>query len=348
MTTTVFEEFFEKFVERVKGTGPILVIVDGHLSHTSLKTVDLAIKNDITILKLPPHCTDLLQPLDVACFSPLKRYYDSELFKYTQSTGGRQNLRKDLFVKLLCSVWNKGLSKENVIAGFKATGIHPVDSTKYKVTRLDKLKLKTYNDWVANGKPTNSNNEPALPTGNTQNLEMLPPPAPHDDVNIGASTSCAISQQSGARASASSTASGSNTQKSQGRDSRETVPVSPEVLGNFSKQKLISELLTTSGNEAYEDLVDALMNRGESEMLSFFQCLNSRIFKHGMNVAPTSIEAILHSRGRSATPLTKKRRNISMQAQIITDEEYANKITELNQPKQNPKKAIESYKQGKF
>ena len=139
MTTTVFEEFFEKFVERVKGTGPILVIVDGHLSHTSLKTVDLAIKNDITILKLPPHCTDLLQPLDVACFSPLKRYYDSELFKYTQSTGGRQNLRKDLFVKLLCSVWNKGLSKENVIAGFKATGIHPVDSTKYKVTRLDKL-----------------------------------------------------------------------------------------------------------------------------------------------------------------------------------------------------------------
>lgn len=110
MNTTVFEEYFENFVEQVKDKGPILVILDGHLSHTSLKTAQLAMENDITILKLPPHCTDLLQPLDVSCFAPLKSYYEKELLRFTQSTGGRDNLRKDLFVEMLSSVWNEGLS----------------------------------------------------------------------------------------------------------------------------------------------------------------------------------------------------------------------------------------------
>ena len=110
MTTAVFEQCFESFVEKVKDKTPIILILDGHLSHTSFKTCDLARKNDITILKLPPHCTDLLQPLDVACFAPLKSYYDSELLKFTQSTGGHANLRKDLFVQLLSSVWDRGLS----------------------------------------------------------------------------------------------------------------------------------------------------------------------------------------------------------------------------------------------
>lgn len=113
MTTIVFEEYFKKFVEKVKDKGPILVLLDGHLSHTSLKTSKLAMDNNITILKLPPHCTDLLQPLDVSCFGPLKTYYDAKLSEFTQSTGGRQNLTKDLFVKMLCSssVWEKGLSE---------------------------------------------------------------------------------------------------------------------------------------------------------------------------------------------------------------------------------------------
>ena len=131
MTSSVFEDFFESFVETTKDKRPLLVLLDGHLSHTTLATVELAAKNDITIRKLPPHCMDLLQPLDVACFSPLKSYYDTKLMEFMQSTGGRESLRKHLFVNMLCSVWREGLSEKNVVAGFRATGIHPIDRSKY-------------------------------------------------------------------------------------------------------------------------------------------------------------------------------------------------------------------------
>ncbi|CAF3744594.1 unnamed protein product [Rotaria socialis] len=67
MTAKVFEQFFSKFIEHTKDCRPTLLILDGHLSHTSMNVLDMAEKNEISILKLPAHCTDLLQPLDVAC-----------------------------------------------------------------------------------------------------------------------------------------------------------------------------------------------------------------------------------------------------------------------------------------
>ena len=162
MTSAIFEDFFKRFAEKTAGTRPLLLILDGHLSHTTLKTVELAIKEHITILKLPPHCTDLLQPLDVACFSPLKSKYESELTEFVHKTAAREPVRKAGFVNMLCRVWNQGLSADNVKAGFRATGIVPMDKSKYSVNRLDPIKLETYKKWVNNGKPRNDNNEPIL------------------------------------------------------------------------------------------------------------------------------------------------------------------------------------------
>lgn len=306
MTTSVFEDFFESFVEVVKGRGPILVVLDGHLSHTSLRTVDLAVKNNITILKLPPHCTDLLQPLDVACFAPLKSYYDSKLLEYTQSTGGRENLRKDLFVNMLCSVWNTGLSKENIVAGFRATGIHPLDRVKYNTSRLDTIKLKTYDDWVSAGKPTDDDDQPILPTARTQSLDIPPPPAPEDDETPAASTPTASTPK---RTATASTSTDSQTAPSQ-------------ELKKYTDQQLVDELLS----------------RDEAALSLFFKCLVSSISQHGKKLPPASIEAVLHSRGRRATPLTKKRRVIPMSCSVITDEKCRQKIAEMNESKARPRK----------
>lgn len=70
MISCIFEDFFKSFTEKTAGTRPLLLILDGHLSHTSLKTVELTEQENITILKLPPHSTDLLQQLDVAMLCP--------------------------------------------------------------------------------------------------------------------------------------------------------------------------------------------------------------------------------------------------------------------------------------
>ena len=68
----VFHGWLVKFAQYVKKR-PLLLIVDGHVSHVSTNVIKIAMDKDITLLKLPLHTTDLLQPLDVACFAPLKK-----------------------------------------------------------------------------------------------------------------------------------------------------------------------------------------------------------------------------------------------------------------------------------
>ncbi|KAJ8874673.1 hypothetical protein PR048_025539, partial [Dryococelus australis] len=51
------EEVFYKF--------PALLKRDGHLSHVGIKLIEKTVEMNIVILKLPPHTSNLLQPLDV-------------------------------------------------------------------------------------------------------------------------------------------------------------------------------------------------------------------------------------------------------------------------------------------
>ena len=90
------------------------MIFDGHLSHLMIDIVLLAKKENISFLKLPAHCTDLLQPLDVAVFSSLKSHYEQELTNHVHSTLGTQPLSKALFTNFLSRVWLKGLSEYNI------------------------------------------------------------------------------------------------------------------------------------------------------------------------------------------------------------------------------------------
>ena len=66
---------------------PLLLIFDGHLTHFSLEVIEKARREDITLLKLLPHVTDILQPLDVACFGPLKRMWEKVLKEWINEFG---------------------------------------------------------------------------------------------------------------------------------------------------------------------------------------------------------------------------------------------------------------------
>ena len=72
MDTDVFSEWFEKFANENQER-PLLLLSDGRLTHISLSVIKRAMEERIIIIKFPPHVTDVLQPLDVACFCPLKR-----------------------------------------------------------------------------------------------------------------------------------------------------------------------------------------------------------------------------------------------------------------------------------
>ena len=46
-----------------------VVLMDGHSPHYTLELLEYAQDNDIVILGYPPHCTHILQGLDVVCFA---------------------------------------------------------------------------------------------------------------------------------------------------------------------------------------------------------------------------------------------------------------------------------------
>ena len=152
MDTDIFFEWFKRFAEQVRER-PLLLIYDGHLSHVSINLIEEAIKEDITLLKLPPHVTDMLQPLDVCGFGPLKREWEKLLNERMNTLGPREPISKSVFVDLLAKVWHKGLTPENVRSAFRTTGIWPVDSQKYNVDRFDQRLLRRYNYWVELGPP---------------------------------------------------------------------------------------------------------------------------------------------------------------------------------------------------
>ena len=152
MTSEVFSSWFDHFVSIVKER-PLLLVLDGHITHTSLSVIEKAINEDVTILKLPPHSTDLLQPLDVACFAPLKKLWIKKLNLWLNQWGPRLPVRKHNLVNLLGEIWEQGLTPNNIMAGFSATGVYPVDKTKYPADRLDGRLVRRYNSWVAAGKP---------------------------------------------------------------------------------------------------------------------------------------------------------------------------------------------------
>lgn len=161
MTTGIFHDWFGKFIQKVK-VRPMLLLFDGHMTHLSASTIDLAMKENVTLIKLPAHCTDVLQPLDVACFSPLKSAYEKLLTEFVHRTGGRQKLNKPAFTNLIAKIWHEGLTKGNIISGFQNTGILPVDQHKYDITRLDTVKLDSYKKWKESGSPLGADGLPQV------------------------------------------------------------------------------------------------------------------------------------------------------------------------------------------
>ncbi|KNG46897.1 plasma membrane calcium-transporting atpase 2 [Stemphylium lycopersici] len=55
-----------------------LLILDGHSSHATTELNQFCTENKVITLCMPTHTCHLLQPLDVNCFSPLKRAYGHE------------------------------------------------------------------------------------------------------------------------------------------------------------------------------------------------------------------------------------------------------------------------------
>ncbi|XP_078658355.1 uncharacterized protein LOC144903812, partial [Branchiostoma floridae x Branchiostoma belcheri] len=125
----LFEDwFFKVFLVHCHRERPILLVVDQHSSHLSLKVLKTAMEQKIIIYGLPPHTSHFTQPLDVTVFSSLKTKWATTL-ESLQAADTRFQVRKTTFPKIFASVQDLTFTPENIKSGFKKTGILPYDKS---------------------------------------------------------------------------------------------------------------------------------------------------------------------------------------------------------------------------
>ncbi len=122
---------------------PLLLILDGHSSHVGLEGVKLATDSSVTLLQLPSHTTDKLQPLNIALFGPLQAKWDQQLIIH-QWTMGFTPISKAMFVDIVCDMWPSAMTPSSIKSGFSILGIYPPDRNKFPVSSFDLKKLALY------------------------------------------------------------------------------------------------------------------------------------------------------------------------------------------------------------
>lgn len=123
MTTSTFIKWIDHFA-RYKSPGHCLLIFDGASSHLDANIVETANSHNITLLCLPSNTTHELQPLDKSVFRSFEHFWDEEVLRYWIQEPERK-ITKGRFGSILSAVWPKAMSPQNLMAGFRATGIYP-------------------------------------------------------------------------------------------------------------------------------------------------------------------------------------------------------------------------------
>ena len=91
------------------------------------------------LLCMPAHSSHLLQPLDVACFSPLKRKYGDIISGLARNR--THHISKEAFLPAFKIAFEQSFTKENIQAGFRGAGLVPHDPQAV-LSKLD-VRLQT-------------------------------------------------------------------------------------------------------------------------------------------------------------------------------------------------------------
>jgi len=100
-----------------------LLIFDGHGSHVTPEFDQFCTQNMIIPLCMPLHSSHLLQPLDVGCFSSLKKTYGQRV--ESNMWLGINHIDKRDFLIAYQHARKEALSASNICSGFAATGLVP-------------------------------------------------------------------------------------------------------------------------------------------------------------------------------------------------------------------------------
>ena len=95
---------------------------------------------------MPPHSSHLLQPLDVGCFSPLKRAYSDQISALARDH--INHISKLEFLPAFKAAFKKTFTSINIISSFRGAGLIPLDPGVV-ISKLN-VRLRTPTPTLAN------------------------------------------------------------------------------------------------------------------------------------------------------------------------------------------------------
>lgn len=137
-----FANTFYKWLQQQKFVFPIVMFLDGHKSHMTFYLSKFCSDHDIILISLPPNCTHVLQPLDVALFKPLKSGWAKAVHNWRMKNDG-ERLTKYNFAPMLNQVLEDCTSGSTLANGFRRCGLCPLEANS-----VDYSKVDTYNCTV--------------------------------------------------------------------------------------------------------------------------------------------------------------------------------------------------------
>ena len=132
MTATLFNHWILHFIRCLQSKGGIsqgrrhLLILDGHNLHVTLEVVHKCREVGLDLMTLPSHTSHRLQPLDVGVFAPFKRYFKRYRDAWSVSNKGK-GASKQTLAMWVSRVLERALTKSNIQAEFRTTGIYPLN-----------------------------------------------------------------------------------------------------------------------------------------------------------------------------------------------------------------------------
>ncbi|XP_053372948.1 uncharacterized protein LOC123560642 [Mercenaria mercenaria] len=173
--TCIFENYLKNHfatyanLSRNVDGSKILILYDGHRSHTSLTLTDWAKKNNVILFLLPPHSSHVTQPLDVGVFGPFKSMYYSECQNFMKRNPG-MNVTKYQIASLTSKPYLKALSAENLISAFRRTGIHPFDRQAIVDSQISPSTIYAEKSQTTQEDPQHDNSQP-IPNSESSKME---------------------------------------------------------------------------------------------------------------------------------------------------------------------------------
>ncbi|PTD03487.1 hypothetical protein FCULG_00012822 [Fusarium culmorum] len=146
--TDIFNRWFmDIFIRETTPSDPSqwrLLVLDQHKSHITPELMKKAWMHRIWLSWLPSHSSHITQPLDVAVFGPLKTYYH-QLTRAWATYEATSPHQQQLFIEAYKRASEKAISRRNIMSGFSASGVFPVDVRKaIEALKPKERKRKTF------------------------------------------------------------------------------------------------------------------------------------------------------------------------------------------------------------